>query len=100
MTVTAYPPPDDSDWIPGDGPMSDRERFENLLAQDPGCYLRDSDADAVQPFAHLETAMMLPPAGPEASIRDAAGRCLAHADQERAAWIVTQLGAMHHEVVS
>ncbi len=49
----------------------------------------------MQPFALLETAMILPPCSPEATIANARGQCLAMCDAsgDRAVWAVTQLGA-------
>lgn len=88
----------DDDWLAPHEAMTAEERFEALLVSDPGCYLRDSEADSAQPFADIVTATAEAPASPEATVRDAAGQCLAMSSPDRASWVFTRLGAMRVEL--
>lgn len=87
----------DSDWLSPHEPMTPADRHAAMLEHDPGVYLRDSDVDHAQPFADLITATAEPPASPEATVRDAAERCLALCSPDRSGWIFTMLGAKRIE---
>lgn len=91
-------PEDDSDWLTPDAPMTAKERFAALLLNDPGVYRFEAPEESCQPFASIVTAMTLPPATPEAVIRDAADRALAVCAPDTATWMLTRLGAMRHEL--
>ena len=90
----------DDDWLAPHEPMTAKERFVELLANDKGCYRYESSEESAQPFADILTATSEPPRTPEAVIRDAADRALALCTPDRAGWMFTSLGAMRVELDS
>lgn len=88
----------DSDWIGRQATLTPAEAHAAALEMDPGCYLLDSEGDALQPFADIITATSEAPRTPEATISDAAGYCLAMCATDRAAWVFTVLGTQRVEV--
>lgn len=83
----------DLDWLFPDEPPSQAELAAAAVASDPRVFRVEAPGEQAVPFASLIAAMAEPPLDPEATIRDAAGTCLALTAHQRAAWITTGPGA-------